>query len=64
MTWREVLFWYDIYELQATEEEVVGELCIDDKGKKRSLPSPGTIREIVNEKIEERKKRYASDEEF
>ena len=56
MTWKEVLFWYDIYELQTTEEEVVGELSYDDKGKKRSLPSPETIREIVNEKIKRRKK--------
>ncbi|MCK5613741.1 hypothetical protein KAR91_68385 [Candidatus Pacearchaeota archaeon] len=56
MYWYEVLKWYDIYELQSIEEEVIEELRYDNKGNRRSLPKSKVIREIVNEKIEERKK--------
>lgn len=56
MTWRELLFWYDNYELQVTEEEVKNELEYDSKGNKKKLPSYETIRGIVNERIRERKK--------
>ena len=55
MKWKDILFWYDIYELQATEEEVVQDLSCDSKGNKKTLPSSETIREIVNEKIENRR---------
>lgn len=51
MNWREVLFWYNIYELQVTEEEIISELKI--KGK--SIPDYETLREMVQEKIQERR---------
>lgn len=57
MKWSEVLFWYDIYELQMTEEEVIEDLRYDEKGNKKTLPSPKVIREMVLEKIEENKKK-------
>lgn len=57
MEWEEILFWYDIYELQATEEEVVSEKLYDDKGNKKILPSPVRIRELVNEKIKKRREK-------
>ena len=56
MTWKEILFWYDIYELQVTEEEVIQELSYDEKtGKKKKLPSVNEIRNIVNKRIAERR---------
>jgi hypothetical protein len=55
MKWSEVIFWYENYELQITEEEVVQELQYDSKGNKKKLPSQETIRTIVNERIEERR---------
>jgi len=55
MKWNDVLFWYDIYELQVTEEEIVQELKYDKNGKEKKLPPANTIRELVNERIEERK---------
>ena len=55
MKWNDVLFWYDIYELQVTEEEVNEELKYDSKGNKKTLPSQSVIRQKVNERIEERK---------
>ncbi len=57
MKWKDILFWHDIYELQSTEEDVVEELSYDSKGKKQKLPSYETIREIVNERIENRKEK-------
>lgn len=60
---RDILFWYDIYELQATEEEVISERRYDKKGKEIKLPSPSVIREIVNEKIQERRNRLNGREE-
>jgi|WetSurMetagenome_2_1015567.scaffolds.fasta_scaffold72096_3 hypothetical protein len=50
--------WYDIYVLQYTEEEVVMDLSYDDKGRKRELPGPERIREIVMERIREREKKF------
>ena len=55
MKWNEILFWYGIYELQVTEEEVIQELKYDKNGKEKKLPPANTIRELVNERIEERK---------
>jgi len=55
MKWKEILFWYDIYEIQATEEEVVHDLGFDKNGKKKKLPSYKRIREVVEEKIKERR---------
>lgn len=51
MTWKDLLFWYKIFERQVTEEQVVQELKFDKNGKERSLPSPQKIREIVDDKI-------------
>jgi hypothetical protein len=59
MTWPEIVTWFDIYELQSTEEEVISDLSYDKKtGKKKTLPHPKRIREIVLEKIKERKEKY------
>jgi len=55
MKWSDILFWYDIYELQVTEEEVIQELKYDKNGKEKKLPPANTIRKLVNERIEERK---------
>lgn len=57
MFWHEILKWHDIYVLQSTEDEVINELKYDKNGKVRSLPSPETIRELVDERIEERKQK-------
>lgn len=57
MFWHEILKWYDVYVLQSTEDEVINELKYDKNMKVRSLPSSETIREIVNERIEERKQK-------
>lgn len=57
MDWFEVIKWDDICELQATEEEVIYDLRYDDKGNKKTLPPQERIREIVNERIEERKEK-------
>lgn len=57
MSWDEILKWYEVYELQKTEEEVVEERRYDNKGRTRTLPSPETIREIVNERLEERREK-------
>lgn len=53
----DILFWYDIFELQTTEEEVVHELSHDSNGNKRKLPNQERIREIVNERIAGRRKK-------
>jgi hypothetical protein len=55
MTWKEIKFWYDIYELQATEEEVIQELSYDSKGNKKTLPPPNVIRKKTLERIEQRR---------
>jgi len=55
MKWLDILFWYNIYILQATEESVVSELSTDDKGNKKTLPSYQKIREITLKKIEDTK---------
>ena len=58
MTWPELQFWFENYELQITEEEVVNKLRYDKKtGKERELPSPEKIRQIVDKQIEERRKK-------
>jgi hypothetical protein len=57
MTWDELEPWYDIYELQSTEEEIVSELSHDKDGKKKELPPPDKIRERTLERIEERKQK-------
>ena len=57
MTWKEVLFWYDIYELQVTEEEVISEWGTDEKGNKKILPPYEIIREEVNKRIQERREK-------
>lgn len=57
LTWSEIMWYYDNYELQATEEEVISELSYDKKtGKKKDLPKPEKIRKIVDEKIAQRRK--------
>jgi len=55
MRWFDISFWYDIYILQATEEEVISELSSDDKGNKKALPNHKKIREITLSRIEEQK---------
>ena len=55
LKWSEIKKWYDIYLLQSTEEEVISDLSYDDKGRKRTLPKPERIREIVLERIKEKK---------
>jgi hypothetical protein len=55
LKWSEIKKWYDIYLLQSTEEEVINDLSYDDKGRKRTLPKPERIREIVMERIKEKK---------
>ncbi len=57
MTWKEVLFWYDIYELQVTEEEVISEWGADSKGNKKTLPPYETIRKEVEKRIKERREK-------
>lgn len=58
MTWPEIYFWYENYELQITEEEVINELQYDSKGNKKKLPSNETIRRIVDERITERRRKH------
>ena len=55
LTWRDLKKWYDIYLLQSTEEEVISDLSYDSKGNKRTLPKPERIREIVMDRIREKK---------
>lgn len=55
LKWSEIKKWYDIYILQSTEEEVINDLSYDKNGKKRTLPKPEKIREIVLERIQEKK---------
>ena len=55
LSWRDLKQWYDIYLLQATEEEVINDLSYDSKGNKRTLPKPERIREIVMDRIREKK---------
>lgn len=53
---REIMFWYNIMEIQATTENEVNRLSYDQKtGKEKKLPSPEKIREIVDQKIKDRK---------
>jgi hypothetical protein len=54
-TWKGVLFYYEIQELQATEEEVLQELSHDEKGNKKKLPHPDIIRKKTLERIEQRR---------
>ena len=57
MKWKDISFWYDNYELQATEEKVVDNLSYDKKtGKTRELPSQEKIRKIVDKEIAERRR--------
>jgi hypothetical protein len=52
LTFREVWFIYEIYEYQATYDQVVNELSHDQKtGKQKTLPSEKRIREIVDARI-------------
>ena len=55
LSWRDLKQWYDIYLLQSTEEEVISDLSYDSKGNKRTLPKPERIREIVMDRIKEKK---------
>lgn len=55
LKWSDIKKWYDIYLLQSTEEEVINDLSYDDKGRKKTLPRPERIREIVLERIKEKK---------
>lgn len=58
MTWPELRPWYDNYELQITEEEIINDLNYDKKtGKKRDLPSNIKIRSLVEKKIAERREK-------
>lgn len=56
MDWFEILKWYDVYELQSTEEEVVNELCYDKKTGEKKKVSYSVIREETLKRIEDRKK--------
>lgn len=51
MNWKDILFWYNIFERQVTEEQVVYDLKFDKNGKERRLPKPEVIRKLVDEKI-------------
>ena len=55
MTWPRVKFWYEIFILQTTEEEIISELSHDKKGNTRKLPPPARIREKVLERIKDRR---------
>ena len=56
MTWPDIEFYYNIFELQTVEEEVVGEWGYDSKtGKKKKLPPQEKIREEVDKRIAERR---------
>lgn len=52
----DLMMWYDNYELQVTEEEVIHELSYDEKGNKKDLPSSKVIRKKVLKRIAERRK--------
>ena len=62
LSWRDLKQWYDIYLLQATEEEVISDLSYDSKGNKRTLPKPERIREIVMDRIREKKGENADEQ--
>ena len=56
MEWSEIEFYYNIFDLQTTEEEVVQEWGFDKKtGEKKKLPPFEKIREETNRRIAERK---------
>ena len=55
LTDRELFFWYNIYELQVTEEEIANEHLYREDGKKGRLPSTDVMRKLVEERIEKRK---------
>jgi len=48
---RNLYFWYDIFILQITEDEIVQELLT----AKKKIPKPDNLRELVNERIESRR---------
>ena len=47
-----IIFWYRIYELQATEKEIAGEILSKENGK---LPSSESLRKLVNKRIDDRR---------
>lgn len=53
----EILFWYNIYELQITEEEIVNGILNPKRGNPGRLPSPEKMRKLVNEKIKQRREK-------
>ena len=55
LTGIDLMFWYDIYVVQATEEEIANEIAEKAEGKKVRLPSANKMRELVNQRIKERK---------
>lgn len=52
---RDLWFWYNIYELQITEEEIAQEYLNPLSGKPKKLPPPEKMRELVDARIAERK---------
>ena len=54
LTRSQLFFWYKIYEIQATEEEIGHEYLSKPKGK---LPSPEIMRKLVDDRIKERKEK-------
>jgi hypothetical protein len=56
-TWKEILWYYDNYELQITEEEVIYKYQKEiSEGKRKKLPKPEVIRKEVDEIIAERRR--------
>ena len=53
LTRRKLIFWYKIYELQATEKEIANDILSKPNA---SLPDPDRMRKLVDDKIESRRK--------
>jgi hypothetical protein len=59
MKFSDVLFWYNRYELQITEEEVYRELSYDKKtGQEKEPPNALIIREIALSRIKKAKEKF------
>jgi len=57
LTFKEVFFWFENYELQATEDEIIEELRYDKDGKVKDLPSTETIRKKTLKRMKERREK-------
>jgi len=57
LTFEGNLFWYNIYEVQVTEKEIVDEHLYPANGKPRKVPEPEELKRLVDERIRNRRKR-------